>query len=444
MEDVNALCGSGRHPMLVDMATTAEVSRGAGAVFGRALPGLDGSRCSVPRPWTGCSPTSSWASTSSRAPPRFFSRTGAEAVSWPGRAVAPGAPAAGVFALFSGPGARRNIPGSVPGGRADLRGRVSMVTGPSSTTSTARLGKALLRCAAPKWPGMGRPRMAFSSGPGMDCSVAPRWLTYWTGLPRKSVSARNTRPPLPTSGCSCAARAAWARLFSTCRTPRMKTLASPETPASVNARPLARRPRCRHVGGNEGDPLQSLGFGGRPGNGIGGHVHPQNMGEIGGKRTAETSRCRSRHRRSEGPDPFAAFRCPRYACNSWSLPESHSTSPGPQWSGPCPSTGPRPAWGPWAPWRRASPVWEISRYFFKRREHRSNIWLPGPYSAHPGLRLLHAWGHGALAAVLPGRVAPSFSPGILARLRRCAGDCRHARIPDRWNPSGDRFTKNGA
>jgi hypothetical protein len=35
MEKVNALCGSNRHPMLVDMATTAEVSRGARAVFGR-------------------------------------------------------------------------------------------------------------------------------------------------------------------------------------------------------------------------------------------------------------------------------------------------------------------------------------------------------------------------------------------------------------------------
>jgi hypothetical protein len=35
MEQVNALCGESRHPMLVDMATTAEVSRGARAVFGR-------------------------------------------------------------------------------------------------------------------------------------------------------------------------------------------------------------------------------------------------------------------------------------------------------------------------------------------------------------------------------------------------------------------------
>lgn len=35
MEEVNALCGVNRHPMLVDMATTAEVSRGARAVFGR-------------------------------------------------------------------------------------------------------------------------------------------------------------------------------------------------------------------------------------------------------------------------------------------------------------------------------------------------------------------------------------------------------------------------
>ena len=32
---VNQLCGSDRHPMLVDMATTADVSRGARAVFGR-------------------------------------------------------------------------------------------------------------------------------------------------------------------------------------------------------------------------------------------------------------------------------------------------------------------------------------------------------------------------------------------------------------------------
>lgn len=35
MEQVNALCGQNRHPMLVDMATTADVSRGARAVFGR-------------------------------------------------------------------------------------------------------------------------------------------------------------------------------------------------------------------------------------------------------------------------------------------------------------------------------------------------------------------------------------------------------------------------
>jgi hypothetical protein len=35
MGEVNALCGVNRHPMLVDMATTAEVSRGARAVFGR-------------------------------------------------------------------------------------------------------------------------------------------------------------------------------------------------------------------------------------------------------------------------------------------------------------------------------------------------------------------------------------------------------------------------
>lgn len=35
MEKVNALCGQNRHPMLVDMATTADVSRGARAVFGR-------------------------------------------------------------------------------------------------------------------------------------------------------------------------------------------------------------------------------------------------------------------------------------------------------------------------------------------------------------------------------------------------------------------------
>jgi hypothetical protein len=32
---VNQLCGDERHPMLVDMATTADVSRGARAVFGR-------------------------------------------------------------------------------------------------------------------------------------------------------------------------------------------------------------------------------------------------------------------------------------------------------------------------------------------------------------------------------------------------------------------------
>ncbi|MET3205102.1 MULTISPECIES: STAS/SEC14 domain-containing protein [unclassified Arthrobacter] len=35
MQNVNDLCGAGRHPMLVDMATTAQVSRGARAVFGR-------------------------------------------------------------------------------------------------------------------------------------------------------------------------------------------------------------------------------------------------------------------------------------------------------------------------------------------------------------------------------------------------------------------------
>jgi hypothetical protein len=35
MGQVNALCGDSRHPMLVDMATTSEVSRGARAVFGR-------------------------------------------------------------------------------------------------------------------------------------------------------------------------------------------------------------------------------------------------------------------------------------------------------------------------------------------------------------------------------------------------------------------------
>jgi hypothetical protein len=32
---VDELCGEARHPMLVDMATTAEVTRGARAVFGR-------------------------------------------------------------------------------------------------------------------------------------------------------------------------------------------------------------------------------------------------------------------------------------------------------------------------------------------------------------------------------------------------------------------------
>lgn len=32
---VNQLCGDERHPMLVDMATTTDVSRGARAVFGR-------------------------------------------------------------------------------------------------------------------------------------------------------------------------------------------------------------------------------------------------------------------------------------------------------------------------------------------------------------------------------------------------------------------------
>ena len=32
---VNQLCGDDRHPMLVDMATTADVTRGARAVFGR-------------------------------------------------------------------------------------------------------------------------------------------------------------------------------------------------------------------------------------------------------------------------------------------------------------------------------------------------------------------------------------------------------------------------
>jgi hypothetical protein len=35
MGHVNALCGNSRHPMLVDMATTSDVSRGARAVFGR-------------------------------------------------------------------------------------------------------------------------------------------------------------------------------------------------------------------------------------------------------------------------------------------------------------------------------------------------------------------------------------------------------------------------
>lgn len=35
MREVDALCGESRHPMLVDMATTSEVSRGARAVFGR-------------------------------------------------------------------------------------------------------------------------------------------------------------------------------------------------------------------------------------------------------------------------------------------------------------------------------------------------------------------------------------------------------------------------
>ncbi|MFC9333803.1 STAS/SEC14 domain-containing protein [Arthrobacter sp. NPDC057009] len=35
MEQVNVLCGESRHPMIVDMATTADVSRGARAVFGR-------------------------------------------------------------------------------------------------------------------------------------------------------------------------------------------------------------------------------------------------------------------------------------------------------------------------------------------------------------------------------------------------------------------------
>lgn len=32
---VNELCGDDRHPMLVDMATTSDVTRGARAVFGR-------------------------------------------------------------------------------------------------------------------------------------------------------------------------------------------------------------------------------------------------------------------------------------------------------------------------------------------------------------------------------------------------------------------------
>jgi hypothetical protein len=35
MGEVNALCGESRHPMIVDMATTSDVSRGARAVFGR-------------------------------------------------------------------------------------------------------------------------------------------------------------------------------------------------------------------------------------------------------------------------------------------------------------------------------------------------------------------------------------------------------------------------
>jgi hypothetical protein len=35
MSRVNELCGESRHPMLVDMATTEKVSRGARAVFGR-------------------------------------------------------------------------------------------------------------------------------------------------------------------------------------------------------------------------------------------------------------------------------------------------------------------------------------------------------------------------------------------------------------------------
>lgn len=35
MDQVNVLSGENRHPMLVDMATTSDVSRGARAVFGR-------------------------------------------------------------------------------------------------------------------------------------------------------------------------------------------------------------------------------------------------------------------------------------------------------------------------------------------------------------------------------------------------------------------------
>ncbi|MFP3461430.1 STAS/SEC14 domain-containing protein [Arthrobacter globiformis] len=35
MAQVNVLCGDSRHPMIVDMATTSDVSRGARAVFGR-------------------------------------------------------------------------------------------------------------------------------------------------------------------------------------------------------------------------------------------------------------------------------------------------------------------------------------------------------------------------------------------------------------------------
>lgn len=35
MAEVNALSGANRHPLLVDMATTADVSRGARNVFGR-------------------------------------------------------------------------------------------------------------------------------------------------------------------------------------------------------------------------------------------------------------------------------------------------------------------------------------------------------------------------------------------------------------------------